>query len=232
MATTAPQDLLPHSTTQTLQLGATPQTATHAAILLHGRGGAAPSIIIQLRNAFPSHLRSRLCILAPAAQDRSWYPQRLTDPNASNEWHLHGAMARVEREIQQLEACGIQRENIMLGGFSQGACIAAKFIMTYPARYWGVFILSGAVPGLAGYVVQRFVQGDEELAAVDLRGTRVFVGCGDSDPLCRSRWADLTAEVLSKTGAIVNRRIYPGMGHVVCDDERNVIRSWVAEIGN
>ena len=142
-------------------------------------------------------------------------------------------MARVEREIHQLEACGIPRENIMLGGFSQGACVAAKFVLTYPAKYWGVFILSGAVPGLAVYVVKSVVaEGDAELAAVDLHGTRVFVGCGDSDPLCHSRWADLTAGVIAKTGAIVDRRIYPGIGHVICDDERNVIRSWVEEMAS
>jgi phospholipase/carboxylesterase len=57
-------------------------------------------------------------------------------------------MARIEREIVELEGHGIPRNRIMIAGFSQGGCLAARFVLTYPAEYWGVFILSGALPGL------------------------------------------------------------------------------------
>ena len=43
---------LPHSTTKTLRYGAPPSSATHAVILLHGRGGAPPSIVIPLAATF------------------------------------------------------------------------------------------------------------------------------------------------------------------------------------
>jgi phospholipase/carboxylesterase len=149
--------------------------------------------------------------------------------SSKNEPWLHGAVERVEREVQQLARCGITRDKIMIGGFSQGACLAAKYILTYPARYWGVFILSGAVPGL----VQYYVKGAwevEQFQGVDLTGTRVFIGFGDSDPLLKRIGLEGTAEALSKVGASVDTRIYSGLGHSICEDERIVIRGWVNEM--
>jgi hypothetical protein len=52
----------------------------------------------------------------------------------------------------------------------------------------------------------------------------VFVGCGDSDPLCPSEWADVTAEILEKTGTNVDKQIYSGMGIVVNDDQRDTTK--------
>jgi predicted esterase len=220
---------LPHAKTETLRLGAHPEVADHAAIILHGRGGTPSSIEKQLRDAFPHFLTQKLCILAPAAQGNSWYPKRVSDPYAANARHVEGAMARIEEEIVQLEGEGIPRNRIMIAGFSQGGCLAARFVLTYPAEYWGVFILSGAVPGLVKEGEETGVEGIDDITTIDLHFTRVFVGCGDSDALCPSEWADSTAEILEKTGANVDKRIYSGMGHVVCNDERDAIRALIAQ---
>lgn len=117
----------------------------------------------------------------------------------------------------------------MIGGFSQGACVAAKYALTYPARYWGVFILSGALPGMFKYVLGSF-QGLEEYRDVDLKGTRVFVGCGDTDPLIRPRMVEWTGGVFSHFGATVDERVYEGLGHGINQDERDVLRGWVSEM--
>jgi len=167
---------LPHSTTKTLRHGATPQNATHAVILLHGRGGGPISIAEQfVSTLLTPTTESKLCIITPAADDRSWYPAPFSADWSKNEPYLNAAVERVEREVQQLEALGISRDKIMIGGFSQGACVAAKYIMTYPGKYWGIFILSGALPGMVSSVVNSF----SGVEGVDLRGTKVLVGCGD-----------------------------------------------------
>ena len=218
---------LPHSTTETLHYGASPKAATHAIILLHGRGGAPFSIALPfVSTLLTPTTESKLCIIAPAADDRSWYPARFSADWSKNEPYLNAAIERVEREVQQLEASGISRDKIMIGGFSQGACVTAKYIMTYPGKYWGIFILSGALPGMFSYVVNS-LSGIEE---VDLRGTRVLVGCGDSDPLVMTRAAEWTADIISKTGAVVDKRIYPGLMHSINEDEKNVLKGWVAEM--
>jgi phospholipase/carboxylesterase len=221
---------LPHSATRTVRYGASPQEATHAVILLHGRGGGPHSITIPfLTSLLTPTTESKLCVFAPAAEDRTWYPNRYSVDWLENEPYLNGAIERVEREVQQLESYGITRDKIIIGGFSQGACVIAKYIMTYPAKYWGIFILSGALPGLFNYFVNS-VANVEQFSGVDLRGTRVLVGCGDSDRLIKSTAADWTAVVISKTGALVDKRIYEGLGHRICDDEKSVLTSWVEEL--
>ena len=50
-------------------------------------------------------------------------------------------------------------------------------------------------------------------------GTPVFLGCSDVDSHVPELRVSETAELFSHMGADVTKRIYPGMGHVVNDDE-------------
>lgn len=172
---------------------------------------------------------SKLCVIALEADAHTWYPYRFSAGLSKNEPWLNGAVERIEREIQQLEVYNIPRDRIMIGGFSQGACVAAKYVMTYPAKYWGIFILSGALPGLFSHVINSF-SGLEQFEGVDLKGARIFVACGDSDMLVNAQAAEWTAWVLSRMGAKVEKRIYEGLMHSVCDDEKAVLKSWVSEM--
>jgi len=223
--------MLPHHNTTTVHYGASLQSTTHAIILLHGRGGTPASIAIPLITTFLTPgTESRLRIVAPAAQDRTWYPHVYTAAQSQNEPFLTGAIERVEREVRALEDNGITRDKIMIGGFSQGACLTARFLLKYPAKYWGTFVFSGAIPGLFSYVMETRGRGEDEFEGVDLRGTRVFVGCGDSDPLIGARAAEWTAWVFQRRGAEVTKRIYEGLGHSICKEELEVLKGWVQEM--
>jgi len=48
----------------------------------------------------------------------------------------------------------------------------------------------------------------------------------------KPRAAEWTAEIISKTGAVVDKRIYPGLMHSINDDEKNVLKGWVAEMSS
>ena len=146
-----------------------------------------------------------------------------------NEPWLSGAVERVEREVQGLERRGIPREKIMIGGFSQGASVAAKYALTYPAKYWGLFILSGALPGMLKHVIDNLHCVEEPLDS-NLQGTRVFVACGDSDPFIMLRAVDWTANIFSRAGSVVEKRVYEGLGHGINQDERDVLTGWVSEM--
>ena len=53
----------------------------------------------------------------------------------------------------------------------------------------------------------------------DLAGTPVFMGCSDRDahiPLERFRES---GDALTAMGAVVDLRVYPGMGHTIIEDE-------------
>ena len=52
-----------------------------------------------------------------------------------------------------------------------------------------------------------------------------FIGCSDVDPHIPKGRVDKTAGVLGRMGAQVTKRIYPGMGHTVSDDEIASARS-------
>jgi predicted esterase len=220
----------PHSSTQTLRFSPPPNEASHAIILLHGRGSTPSEFAPQFFETFLSpETEHKICVVVPAAEDRVWYPTTFNRDWSVNEPWLSAAVERVEREVQGLERGGIPRERIMIGGFSQGACISAKFILTYPNKYWGVFLLSGAIPGPFAHEVNN-LSGLEKLADKDLRGTRVFVGCGESDRHIPAKAAKWTAWVLRRAKANVDERIYEGMGHVISTDELAVLKSWAQEV--
>jgi predicted esterase len=49
-----------------------------------------------------------------------------------NEPYLSGALAKVESIVKKVEAQGIPPEKIFIGGFSQGACLAAEYVIRNP----------------------------------------------------------------------------------------------------
>jgi predicted esterase len=53
----------------------------------------------------------------------------------------------------------------------------------------------------------------------DLSGTPVFFGCSDVDAHVPEARVRESAAVCERMGANVTTRIYPGMGHLVNDDE-------------
>jgi predicted esterase len=50
-------------------------------------------------------------------------------------------------------------------------------------------------------------------------GTQVLFGCSDVDAHVPKDRVDESARVFERMGAEVTKRIYPGMGHLVNDDE-------------
>jgi predicted esterase len=61
--------------------------------------------------------------------------------------------------------------------------------------------------------------------AGSLEGTPVFLGCSDVDVHIPRERVELSAEVLRGLGAEVTLRLYPGMGHLVNEDELARVRA-------
>jgi len=59
----------------------------------------------------------------------------------------------------------------------------------------------------------------------------VFLGCSDVDSHIPARRVQESAEVLQRLGGDVTLRLYPGMGHLVNDDEVETVRAMVAHSG-
>lgn len=195
--------------------GAALEQAKAAMILIHGRGAGAHDIL-ELAAALN---QPDFVYLAPQAAGNTWYPNRFIAPIASNEPHLSSALQVVADILAQVEKAGIAPDKTMLLGFSQGACLALEYAARNPRRYGGVVGLTGGLIGPEGMVFEY--EGS-------LAGTPVFLGCSDVDfhiPL--ERVHESTA-ALNALGGDVTERIYPGMGHMVNQDEIDFVKAMMA----
>jgi predicted esterase len=192
--------------------GAALNDASAAAILVHGRGASARSIL----GLAPAIAQPGLAFLAPQAANGTWYPYRFLEPIQRNEPYLSSALAVLAGLVRQVNEAGIATEKILLLGFSQGACLSLEFAARNATRYAGVIGLSGGVIGPDG--TPRDYPGS-------LDGTPVFLGCSDFDPHIPEARVHEAAAVMTKLGGAVTERIYPGMGHTVNDDEIAFVRA-------
>jgi predicted esterase len=201
----------PHRDQPILTKGPAPSSARLTMILLHGRGASAEDIL-GLADEF--QLKD-VAYLAPQAAGHTWYPYSFLAPIAQNEPGITSAFGLISRLIDDLGRQQIEKSRIALLGFSQGACLSLEYAARHPARYAGVFALSGGLIGPPG--TPRNYTGSFER-------TPVFIGCSDIDahiPLERVRES---AEVFRALNAEVDERIYPRMGHTVNDDEIEGVR--------
>lgn len=195
----------PHGSQSVMREGAPLGTAP-VAIMVHGRG-AGPKNILDL---VPRLARPDVTYLAPAAAGNTWYPNSFMAPTGTNEPGLSSALDTLAHLIDEVVSQGVPTERIMLLGFSQGACLTSEFAVRHPRRYGGVIVFTGGLIGPAGTTWHY---------PAAFAGTPIFLGCSDVDHHVPKTRVDETATVFARAGAIVDERIYPGMGHIVNDDE-------------
>ncbi|HEY8196456.1 MAG TPA: alpha/beta hydrolase [Gemmatimonadales bacterium] len=202
----------PHQGQPVRIAGAPLPRARAAMVMLHGRGATAESILSLAQGLEAPDF----AYLAPQAAGNSWWPQSFLAPIASNEPGISSAMAAVADVLRQTAVAGIPPERTFLLGFSQGACLAAEFAARHARGYGGVAALSG---GLIG------PDGTPRNYAGSLEGTPVFLGCSDVDSHIPAKRVRESADVLAKLGGEVTMRLYPGMGHLVNEDEIAAVRA-------
>lgn len=205
----------PHQEQPVLRAGAALAEARAAAILVHGRGANAESIL-SLAAVLD---RPEIAYLAPQAAGHSWYPYSFLAPVETNEPGLTSALEVISGLLRGLDASGFPPERVVLLGFSQGACLTLEFAARAPRRYGAVIGLSGGLIGPPGGL--RAYRGS-------LASTPVFIGCSDGDPHIPLARVHETAALFRSLGGEVTERIYPGMDHTVNDDEVRHVRRLLA----
>jgi predicted esterase len=196
----------PHAGQPVLQAGRPLGEAPVVMVMVHGRN-AGPENILDL---VPQLNRPDVTYLAPAAANRTWYPYSFMADIASNEPWLSSALSALEELVSRVEAAGVPRRQIVLVGFSQGACLATEFAIRNAARYGGVVVYSGGAIGPPGTTWDESGRFD---------GTPMFFGCSDVDSHVPAARVIESAELCARMGADVTRRLYPGMGHTINEDE-------------
>jgi phospholipase/carboxylesterase len=131
----------PHLAAGEVRLGPPPGSARLTTVLVHGR---------DQDDALMRDVAARLALddvahVLPLAAGRSWYPGRYFDPRDTLQPHLGWSLAAIDRAIA---GAGVPDDRLLLGGFSQGACLIAEYIARAgPRRFAGVAVLTGALLG-------------------------------------------------------------------------------------
>src|SRR6478609_7811270 len=133
----------PHFGNAVAHAGASLDTASTAMILVHGRN-AAPANILDL---FARLDRPNVAAVAPAAAGGTWYPHSFLAPREQNEPGISSALFVLDALVNDLIARRFSSRNIVVLGFSQGACLTAEFAYRHPRAYGGVMVLSGGLIG-------------------------------------------------------------------------------------
>jgi phospholipase/carboxylesterase len=197
-------------------------------VLAHGRGGSAADILRLMEGlGLPD-----VAAVAPEAAGNSWWPVSFLSPAAQLEAHVARGIAALQAAVAVLESEGIARQNIWLGEFSQGACLALETFARVGEGLAGVFGLSGGLVGtgdadggpdalLYGHSAKRFdYTGRRE-------GSRVWLSVHAQDPHIPLRRAEESAFVLREMGAEVQCQVYPGAGHAVMPADVARMRGWL-----
>jgi phospholipase/carboxylesterase len=203
----------PHSSQEILFEGDI-KSAKSAMILIHGRGSTAKSILTLTKEFNVDNY----IYAAPQANGSTWYPYSFLSPLELNEPDLSSALNVIDSLIKKLNDSGIPYSEIILLGFSQGACLTLEYGARNAKKYKGIIGLSGALIG---------DKIDKSRYSGSFEKCPVFLGCSDNDPHIPEERVHQTAEVMDELNASVTKRIYSGMGHTINEDEINFIRSVV-----
>jgi len=188
-----------------------------AMIMIHGRG-AGPENILELAGVLA---HPEFTYLAPAAAGGTWYPFSFMAETEQNEPGITSGLGAIHTVVEHVVGKGIPTSRIMLLGFSQGACLASTYAVRHAARYGGVIGYSGGLigpPGTAWEFDGKF------------EGAPVFLGCSDVDAHVPAARVRESSAVFRSMGADVTERIYPGMGHLVNEDELKFTRELMTRL--
>jgi phospholipase/carboxylesterase len=122
-------------------------------------------------------------------------------------------LALIEREIER----GVNSENIILAGFSQGGAIALHTALRYSKPLAGIMGLSTYLP-LVDTV-------EKEMHSAN-KNTSIFLAHGSLDPVVPFNLALETQDTLNELGYSSVLKKYH-MEHSVCPEEINDISDWI-----
>lgn len=140
----------------------------------------------------------------PVAAGRSWYPSRYFDPLRVNQPWLEQALDACEAAIAQT---GMDDHQIVVAGFSQGACVIAELIARRPRRWAGAAILTGTLLGPPG----------ARIAPAGVERLPMFLCASRHDDWIALDDALATARAFGSAGASVTFETYEDRGHHIND---------------
>jgi phospholipase/carboxylesterase len=180
--------------------------AKKALIMIHGRNAFAEDIL-SLSGYFSLN---DYALIAPQAENNTWYPYSFLTPVKQNEPWLSSALNVLSEIVLDINEDGINSERIYFLGFSQGACLMLEFATRNAKKWGGIVAFTGGLIGDKIYT---------ENYKGDFSNTPVFIGSSDPDPHVPVERVHASSAILKNMHADVTLKIYPGMGHTINKDE-------------
>jgi phospholipase/carboxylesterase len=196
-------DANPHRARGTVVAGRSLSAARLACLLVHGRDQDENVMLdVVQRLALDD-----VAYLLPVAAGRSWYPGRYFDPRDANQPQLDWAIETCEAALEAACAAGVGDERVVVGGFSQGACVIAELLARRPRPFSGAAVLTGS---LLGPPEERAVPGRAD-------GLRIFFAISRYDDWVALEDAQATARAFARAGAAVTFEVHDDRVHRIND---------------
>lgn len=182
--------------------------AKKAIIMIHGRGATAESIL----SLVPHFNLTDYAILAPQANGNSWYPFGFMASDEGNKIALENSLTILKDVWDEILKAGISPSNIVVLGFSQGACLSLEFTARHAQKLGGVVAFTG---GLIGEKLKP------ENYSGDFQGTPIYIGSSNRDFHVPAKRITDSADLLRKMGAEVKVELFDDPDHTIREEEIN-----------
>jgi phospholipase/carboxylesterase len=175
-------------------------------IMVHGRGASAHDIL-----SLSAYLSvGGFTLIAPQAEDHTWYPFSFMAPQNQNEPHLSNSLKVLGKIVSEVLDKGIAEDAIYFLGFSQGACLTLEYTTRNATRWGGVIAFTG---GLIGDEL------NETNYKGDFQNTPIYIGTSDPDPHVPLSRVIETKNILEAMNASMDVEIFKNMGHTINQTE-------------
>lgn len=197
----------PHLNERAVEIHIPESKASGYAILcLHGRN-QTPAFMQEILKQLEWE---DLPLILPTAAEKSWYPKGFMVPLEENQPNFDYALETVRHYHERLNKLGFKNEQIILMGFSQGACLMVQYALMNPDLYKAIVIFTG------GYIGQ---EGIDWHFKGDFKQTPVYITTSEIDEWVPARRTKETASEFEKLNAQVRLEIFKNRPHEVSQEE-------------
>jgi predicted esterase len=151
-----------------------------------------------------------VAFVAPAAADNSWYPKGFLLPIVENQPGIDHTMELFDQVVGGLLDTGVSAQQLVLCGFSQGACAASQYASLHPRRWGGLIAFTGGLIGPPG--TNWNITGNFD-------GMPAYFSTSDIDPFVPEFRVSESVAIFKAAGAEVNFDLIIGREHEVSPTE-------------
>jgi len=200
-----------------VECGAGWDEAQAVAVLLHGHGQTPQNMVELAREIDCPNVR----YILPGADGATWYPRSLVETFAENEPEVTRALAHLGAIVASLRGRSIAQDRLVLGGFAEGACVVAEYLVRNPRSYGGALLLTGGLvdvaaigrrPGTGLLAVPIYVSGSEMDAVIPVERTRGVI------------------KTLQAGGALIRSHVFTDRAHEIGPEEILAARKLLEDV--